>query len=164
MAAGSLVGASQRNRSQGVAPFLEGEAESRLAVDSGRDPLVVMVKPATLGDFDDDTTICRMNLPAFRAVHVQRLMRPPPAVVAVVVGEDPPEVPLAEHDGVIQALVLPPRPDAGEPGPEQAVGGSQARPGAVPLVSRELVPECEDLHLQGEPGTEEAVDEGQKGA
>jgi hypothetical protein len=58
----------------------------------------------------------------------------------------------------------PPGPCPGEPGPEHPVRGLQSRSAASTLVDAELVPERQDLDLQGEAGTDEAVDEGEEGA
>ena len=81
-----------------------GRAKVGVPLCSGRDPLVVMMESANLGDFRDPPAIDGVSLPPFRRVHLEGLMRPPSMVVGKVVGEDPLEVPLAEHDGVIQAL------------------------------------------------------------
>ena len=71
---------------------------------SGRDPLVVMMESAKLGDFRNPPSIAGMSLASFRRVHLKGLVGPPSMVVAEVVGEDLSEVPLAEYDRVIQAF------------------------------------------------------------
>jgi len=51
--------------------------------------------------------------------------------------------------------ITPAGPKPGQPGPEEAIGGVNARPPACPLVERELVPQGEDFHLHGEAGSEQ---------
>ena len=60
--------------------------------------------------------------------------------------------------------LAPAGPVAGEPGPEDAIGGLQPRSGAGPLVDGELMSERQDLDLHGEPGPEQAMDERHGGA
>jgi hypothetical protein len=80
-------------------------AGERWAVgDSGRDALVVMVQATDFLDLDDESSVDCMGLTPVRAVHRERLVRSPPVVVAEVVSEDPLQVPLADHDHVIEAF------------------------------------------------------------
>ena len=81
-----------------------GRANVGVPLSSGRDPLVVMMESADLGDFRNPPSIDGVSLPTLWSVHLEGLVGPPPMVVAEVVGEDPLKVPLAEYDRVIQAL------------------------------------------------------------
>ena len=60
--------------------------------------------------------------------------------------------------------VLPPIPDARDPRPDQAVGGSQARAMRLPLVDGELVTQGQDLHLERGSGSEEGGEERSEGS
>jgi hypothetical protein len=46
----------------------------------------------------------------------------------------------------------------GEPGPEDAIGGSSSGSGGGALIDAELVSQGRDLHLQGNAGSEKIPD------
>ena len=71
---------------------------------SGRDALVVMVESAKVRAFDHAAAIDGLNFARLRAVHLQTLVSAPPMVIAKVGGQGLPEMPLIEHDHMIQAL------------------------------------------------------------
>ncbi len=57
----------------------------------------------------------------------------------------------------------PSRPEPGEPGPEEAVGGFESRPLHGSLADGELVPEGEDLDLHRGPGAKAGAEEREEG-
>jgi hypothetical protein len=63
----------------------------------------VMMEPSQLIKLDDRCG-SRPDWPKLRAVQVEGLMSPPTMVVAEVLGQDPLEVPLVQHDDVVQAV------------------------------------------------------------
>lgn len=63
-----------------------------------------MMQAADLGGLNDATTIDGMNRSPFRAVHPQCLVSEPVVIVAEVGGKDPLQMPLVDHDDMIEAF------------------------------------------------------------
>jgi hypothetical protein len=63
-----------------------------------------MMQTARVPDLDHTAAPGRINVSVIWTVHAQPLMGPPPMVVVEVAGEDALQLPLVEHDHVIEAL------------------------------------------------------------
>jgi len=151
----TLVGEDQEDEEDLVA---HGRHDERVGRDDIPDVVLEERSPGSRG----------RPTAADRVANFSRDRRPPRlprATQPSPVFAEPPPFPrdhglgLHENQGA-----LPIGPDSREPSPEQPVSGLQARSGISPLIDRELVPEGEDLDLQGEPGTEQGMDEGEDGA
>ena len=86
----------------GLRRFAEREARKPPTVASSS-PLVTVMQSADLRDGNHATTP-RLSLPRDGRVALQREMGPDAVVVGDVCHQNPPQVPLAEHDQVVEAL------------------------------------------------------------
>jgi hypothetical protein len=84
---------------------------------------------------------------------------PPRLSVSAQLGPVPAELPSTPSDDRLgldeDQHLVPPRPVAGGPGPEDSIGSSDRRTPGRPLVDAKLVSEGEDLDLHRESGPEE---------
>ena len=87
-----------------LGPRAQASAEETKALLLCRDPLVVMMQSIHLREFHNLSGLGRLNRSRFRTVHVQREVRSPLVIVAEVVLQRSLEVPLIEHDHMVQAL------------------------------------------------------------
>jgi hypothetical protein len=63
--------------------------------------LVVPVQAAGLADLNDLADLGRLHSPGLRADHLQGQVTTPAVVVGEVIFEDPPQMPLTEHQEVV---------------------------------------------------------------
>jgi len=64
----------------------------------------MVMKAADLRELKDPPRFRWLSWSMVGRVHIQRLVRPPSVVVAKVTPQDPLQMPLAQHDDVVQAL------------------------------------------------------------
>jgi hypothetical protein len=79
-------------------------AERKQRRRSGSEPLVAVVQATDLGRFDNLAPGRRGHGSRLRRVLAQRKMRSCPVVVGEVSSQNPPKMPLAEDDDVIEAF------------------------------------------------------------
>jgi hypothetical protein len=63
-----------------------------------------MVQSADLMDLNDPASLQSLNGSGFRCILIQRQMRPRPMVITEVTFQNPTQVPLVDHDHVVQAF------------------------------------------------------------
>ena len=130
----------------------------------------MVVDTTDFWDLNDHPGLNVLDCTRLWAVHVQREVGAPVVVVAEVAAQETPQVLLAEHDDMVEALVPvlpepPPLPlddggrlhedqcllrirlGPGEPSPEDTVGRFEAGLCPCPLVDGQLVPQGQDLKL-----------------
>jgi len=108
---------------------------------SGGHALVVPVQTAGLADLNDPADLRRLHSSRLRAVHLQGLVAAPAMVMGEVVFENPPQMPLAQHDDVVEAFATDAADQAldergllagGAPGsPQRAPAGCEAAAAGV---------------------------------
>jgi len=122
---------------------------------------------ADLGAFTDDSgcspeRVGRRQTPDENAYFFRYLRSPglPGAAETGPVIAKPPALPGDDRSRLNDDECLsPPEPEAGEPGPEEAVGGPEARPLQGALADGQLMAEREDLKLHGGSGAQARAEE-----
>ena len=95
---------------RGHSPAVRRAIAQRCCESSGGDALVMVVQAADLGNFGHATLSRRLDLTWFGAVQLEGLMGPPAVVVVEVIGQQPFQMPLVDHDHVVEAFAAD-RPD-----------------------------------------------------
>jgi len=70
-------------------------------VRSRRQPFIVVMEAAYLGDLDHLATLGRLHGSWLRAFHLKRKMRAPAMIIRQIAYQCPLQMPLAEHDNMV---------------------------------------------------------------